>query len=231
MAPDIAEIVVPGANQGGTFNRKINTFDNGVTYFKGGWTALLSWRADRADVPVFRTDFIDRDRYRARLAWTSRKQLLTVALSGEQTDQSNTASDVNFDSRLRNYIGDVEIAPTSMLRLRGSASRFKANTNILARQPQNFTQFDSVHIENGRSAEGGFGLLFKKATLDAGITQFKNEGTLPYTMDRYRARATWDVKAHAGLAFEWSKDKYDEAGTPDGTYNADRYGVFIRWTP
>src|SRR5262249_17713575 len=117
------------------------------------------------------------------------------------------------------------------LRLRASASRYKADTNILARRPQNFTAFDSVHEETGRSAEGGFGLLFKKATVDFGVTHFTNEGTLPFTMQRYRTRATFDLTARAGLALEWSKDKYNEPSAPDGTYNADRYGVYVRWTP
>ena len=39
------------------------------------------------------------------------------------------------------------------------------------------------------------------------------------------------VKAHFGLALEYSKDKYDQPSAPDGQFNANRYGVFLRWNP
>lgn len=231
LSPDISEIVVPGTSQGGTFKRRVQTYDTGATFARAGFNVGISAKFDRANVPVFRTDYIDRDRYRARGAWTSKNHFVTVGGAVEQTGQKNDQSDIGFNSLLRQYIGDVELAPTAILRLRGSLSRYRANTTIVARQPQNFSTFDSFHKENGRSREGGFGLLFKKASVDAGVTRFTNEGSIPFTLNRYRLRTTFDVKAHFGLAFELSKDKYDQPTAPDGEFNADRYGVFLRWNP
>ncbi|HLJ75644.1 MAG TPA: hypothetical protein VKU62_13715 [Thermoanaerobaculia bacterium] len=231
LSPDISEIVVPGASQGGLFKRRIQTYDTGVNWAKSGFNVGVSAKFDRANVPIFRTDYIDRDRYRARAAWTSKNHFITVGGSAEQTGQSNDQSDVGFDSLLRQYIGDVELAPTSILRLRGAFSRYRANTSILARAPQNFSTFDSFHKENGESREAGFGLLLKKASVDAGLTRFTNAGSIPFTLNRYRLRTTFDVKAHFGLALEYSKDKYDQPSAPDGQFNADRYGVFLRWNP
>lgn len=231
LSPDISEIVVPGSSQGGVFKRRVRTFDNGVTFAKAGFTVGASWKADRANVPVFRTDFIDRDRYRARAGWNSKERRLSIGLAAEQTNQSNDATSIGFDGKLRQYVADVEVAPLSILRLRGSASQYKANTNILTRQPQDFSTIESFHKENGRSREGGFAILWKKASVDAGLTRYTNEGSIPFTLNRYRLRTTFDVKAHAGLALEWSKDKYNQPSAPDGEFNADRYGVYLRWTP
>ena len=231
LSPDISEIVVPGNSQGGVFDRRVRTFDTGATFARNGFTVGASWQGDRANVPVFRTDFIDRDRYRGRAAWTSKKQLVSIGIAAEQTGQSNHLSDIGFDSLLRQYIGDIEIAPVSILRLRGSLSRYRANTSILTRQPQDFSTLDTFHKENGLSREGGFALLLKKVSFDADLTRFTNEGSIPFTLNRYRVRTTFDVKAHTGLAFEWSKDKYNQADTLDGAFSADRYGVFVRWNP
>lgn len=231
VAPDIAEIVVPGASQGGDFKRRVRTFDTGGTFAKAGFTLGASWKRDRANTPVFRTDFIDRDRYRARAGWATKERRLALGLAAEQTKQNNDQSEIGFNGKLRQFTGDIEVAPFKLLRLRGSASQYRADTNIIVRQPQNFLLDESVHFENGRSREGGFALLLKKASVDAGVTRFTNEGSIPFNIDRYRVRTTFDLKAKAGLAAEWYRDRYRQPGASFSDFDADRYGLYLRWTP
>jgi hypothetical protein len=229
VAPDLAEIVVPGS-QGGDFTRRVRTFDTTGTFTRSGLTVGASWKKDSANQPVFRTDFLDRDRYRARAAWRTKNNVLGIALSGEQTNQQNHQSEIGFDGKLRQYTGDIEVAPITALRLRGSLSQFRGDTNILFRHPENFSIDDSVHREKGTAREGGFNLAVKRISLDAGITRFINRGDIPFDIDRFHARFTVDLKANTGLAAEWAKDKYDES-LSYGNFDATRYGIYLRWTP
>ena len=227
-SPDAAEIVVPG-NQSGTFDRKIDTFDSSLTFNKAGWLLSASWRRDNADQVIFRTDYLDRNRYRFRATWKA-PRWVRVGVTGETTHQTNPAPDVNLNADVRQYIGDIEITPISVLALHGSYSKFRADSAILYRVPQNFTTDTSDRLENGYGREGGFMLTFPKWTFDTDISKFENTGSAPFKVDHYRARLTFDLKARTGIAAEWNRDKYtDQLSVSD--YRADRYGVYFRWLP
>jgi len=230
VRPDLAEIVVPGS-QGGIFERRIDTVDLNASYTKNRLTLGAAWRHDDSDAPIFRTDFLARDRYRLRAQWKSPKDFIRAGVVAEQTDQSNDHQDSGFTARFRQYTGDVEVAPIEMLHLRASYSRYQTASDISFRRPQNFTIGDSLHQERGKSIEGGFAVFVKQTTLDASVIRFDNTGTLPFKIDRYRARATVDIKAHAGIAAEYSKDKYRETLFPVANFEASRYGLYLRWRP
>ena len=63
--PDASEIIVPGG-QGGEFERTVNTYGGGATFAACGVTLTGDYRHDDANQPIFRTDFINRDRYKFR---------------------------------------------------------------------------------------------------------------------------------------------------------------------
>jgi hypothetical protein len=228
--PDLAEIVVPGS-QGGRFRRNINTFDTSASYTRNKLTLGAAWRHDDGDDPIFRTDFLARDRYRVRAQWASPKDYFRGGVTAEQTDQGNDRADTAFTARLRQYTGDVEVAPVEKFHLTGSYSQYRSRSDISFRLPQNFTLGDSFHLEQGRAVEGGFLLLFAPVTFDAGATRYTNTGTLPFKIDRYRARMMVDFKAHAGVTAEFNKDKYRDALYPVAAFNANRYGLYLRWRP
>src|SRR5262249_46525131 len=121
--------------------------------------------------------------------------------------------------------------PNEKLHLRGSYSQYRSNSDVRFRYPENFTAGDSSHQERGRAVEGGFAVFVKAATLDAGVTRFDNSGTLPFTLDRFRARVTVDIRAHAGLAAEIARDKYRQSLSPLSDFEANRYGLYLRWRP
>lgn len=229
IAPDIAEIVVPGA-QGGTFERQIRTFDGSANFSRSRLNVGLAWRRDTADDPIFRTDFLDRDRLRLRASWSTPNDMFRAGLTAENLDQSNDSAGVGYDAETRQYSADLEFAPIAMLRLRGAFSEFETESHVLIRRPSNFTTEESLHLENGQSIEAG--ILFQRATLsiDAGMTRFENEGTLPFDLERLHLRAAYDFKTRYGVAFEWNRDEYTETSTL-GDYEAARYGLYLRLRP
>jgi len=224
VAPDLSEIVVPGA-QDGSFERKVNTFDTNLQFTQNGITVGAAWRSDHGDRPIFRTDFDDRDRYRLRAQWQAPKWIRIGAVA-ERTTMSNDDTSVNFKGHISQFAGDITYDPLPLLSLRASASRFEANSTVLFRRPETFAINTSIHAENGNSREAGFTLNFKKVLLDADVTKFNNSGTTPFKIDRLRTRATVPLKGRYALAFEYSKDKYDEHSSFN--FDAKRYGLFLR---
>ena len=221
---DVAEIVIPG-NQGGTFNRTINTLDSTLSYAKSGWLFSANWRRDDADRPVFRSDYIDRTRLRGRAMWKAPKYL-RAGVTAEWSRQTNDQSDIGLDASIRQYIGEVEFTPVTTLALRGSYSKFRANSVALFRAPQNFTTDTSRRFEDGYSNEGGFALTYPKWSFDGSLAKFKNTGSAPFNVDHYRARFTMDVKARTGLAAEWNRDKYRDFLSV-ANFQANRFGIFF----
>jgi hypothetical protein len=229
VAPDLSEIVVPGS-QDGTFSRSISTLDASVNYGVKYLSLGASWRADDADQPVLRTDFIDRNRLRLRASFRTPGDYVRAGVTADRTDQSSTRLETGFKAHGTQYIADVEVAPIAPLRLRGAYSKYKADSFVIITRPETLATDESVYGEAGKSIEGGFNVAFAKANVDASVTRFENKGSIPFTMDRYRVRAGYDFFAKAGLVLEWSKDKYEE-NAAFGQYDAKRVGLYLHMRP
>ncbi len=229
LSPDLSEIVVPGS-QSGDFSRRIQTVDLNGAFTRPGLMLGASWRRDSANAAIFRTDYLDRDRYRVRAAWSTPKKLFRAGVTAERTSQSNER-ETGYDARLNQYAGDIEVAPFEALRFRASLSQFRADSNISFRRPENFTIDESIHKENGQAREGGLSYLRGPFSFDASLSRFENRGTIPFTFDRHRLRLTWDFKSKTGVAAEWDRDKYDEPAPSYGDFDASRYGLYFRWRP
>ncbi|MEA2572043.1 MAG: hypothetical protein QOI24_4044 [Acidobacteriota bacterium] len=229
VTPDLAEIVLAG-NQGGTFNRRVNTFDVDGAFAKAGFTAGAAWKRSNADDPILRTDFLHRDRIRLRAGWQAPKWV-RAGVSAQETRQDNDRPDTSYDAKLREYTGEVEVTPLEVLSLRASASRFRSDSNIFFRRPENFTIDESVHIERGSALQGGFSLALPRFTIDGDVSRFTNRGTLPFRINRTAGRATFPIYAKFGMAAEWSRDTYREEAYTAANYEANRYGLFLRFTP
>lgn len=230
VTPDLSEIVVPG-NQGGNFERRIAAWNAAASYTVTGFTLGADLRRERANDPIVRTDFLDRDKYRLRLSWVS-PEGLTVSANGSRTDSSNDRPGIGYDGRLYEYGGDVELSPVKPLRLRFSASRYQASSTIPYRVPQDFTTAISDHRERGLSLEGNVGLSFPFLTLEGSYARFVNKGSYPFTIDRARASAEAPVTARLSFLAEWTRDKYNDVAQDAGNlgkYDANRYGLYVRW--
>ena len=226
VAPDLSEIVIDGG-QGGTFDRRVRTFHLDGSYTVSSLTLGASLQRDSADDPILRTDFLDRDRYRLRGAWKA-PRFVRLALMAEETQQSNDRPDVAYDSTLRQYTADVVVTPFEPLSLRASASRFRSNSNILFRRPENFATDESVHVERGKSVEGGLTFSWSRVTFDGDLSHFEYEGSIPFELDRSRARLMVQLRESIGIGAEWARDEYSEAAFAIADFEASRYGVFLR---
>jgi hypothetical protein len=227
VTPDLSEIVIDGA-QGGTFDRRVRTLLLDGSYTLSGLTVGASLQHDNAGDPILRTDFIDRDRYRVRAAWKGRPRWLRAGITADETRQSNDRPGVGYDARVRQYTAEVLVAPIEAFSVRASASRFRSDSNILFRRPENFTTGESIHIEKGQSLEGGLTFAWSRLTVDGDLSRFENEGSLPFALDRSRARLTVQLRETIGIGAEWARDEYREASFALADYEASRYGLFLR---
>jgi hypothetical protein len=225
VTPDLSEIVIDGG-QGGTFDRRVRTFLLDGSYTLSGLTLGASLQSDRADDPILRTDFVDRDRYRVRAGWKA-PRWFRAGITADETRQSSDRPDIDYDAKLRQYTADVLVTPIETLSLRASASRFRSNSNILIRRPENFTIEESVHVEKGKSLEGGLSFSWSRLSFDGDLSRFENEGSLPFELDRSRARLTVQLRQAFGIGAEWARDEYREAAFAVADYEASRYGVFL----
>jgi hypothetical protein len=238
VAPDLSEIVVPGnpdpagPPQGGTYDRKIKTFDVNGSFTKAGFTLGATYRRDSADNPIFRTDFTSRDRTRMRASYTAPKWV-KLGVVAENLKQSNPQTGITFDGKVRQYSADAEVTPVKFLALRGSVSQFKADSAILFRHPENFNTDLSVYTETGKAREGGVLITFAPVSFDAGLSRFTNRGDNPFNIDRVRLRVGVDLpaKTRTALVAEYAKDKYHELTPTFGDFDATRYGIFLRFHP
>jgi hypothetical protein len=231
VSPDLSEIVVPG-NQGGHFGRDIRTVDTNGSYTLAGLTLGAAWRLDRANQPIFRTDFRDRERVRLRATWRAPKWVLAGA-TAEETKQSNTQPGIDLAGESRQYGGDVEVTPHEGVVVRGTLTRFIANNSILIRRPENFTTGSSLYTENGTSYETGGGYRHAALSFDASISRFTNRGDNPFDLDRFRLTAGCDLppKTKMGLLLEYAHDKYRERNASYSDFDARRLAIFLRYHP
>jgi hypothetical protein len=231
VSPDLSEIVVPG-NQGGQFERNIRTLDTNASYTISGFTLGAAWRQDRANQPIFRTDFRDRDRLRLRATWRAPKWIRAGA-TAEETSQSNAQPGIDLAGKSRQYGGDVEVTPHEGVAVRGSVTRFITNNSILIRRPENFATDRSLYAENGTSYEAGGGIRRAALSFDASIARFTNRGDHAFDLDRFRLTAGCDLppKTKMGFVIEFARDKYRERDAAYSDFDAKRVGVFLRYHP
>jgi len=231
-----SEIVVPGG-QSGHFERTVNTYGGGAAFTKFGLTLTADYRRDEADDQILRTDFINRDRYKFRAVYNWAD---TVRFGG--TWQESHANDgdvtgIDYNAKVREVAADLEVSLLKKtLTLNASGGEFKVDRNILIRVPQDFTIEPSNQHELGHTWGGGVTWVYKRLTLEAAYLWFQNGGSIPFTVERARARAEVGVAPHWSVAGEWWRDNYDETAAfdqagPLADYRANRYYVGIRFKP
>jgi hypothetical protein len=231
---DPAEIVVPGS-QGGTFSRAINRYEGALTFSTHGLNLMGEAAYDDADAAITRVDYRTRNRERVRLTWKG-LEWLTVGASGFFLDQKNDdAGPLNtYKASARNYTADLTLNPTKWLHLRGAWARLKSDSSLEIRAPQDFSVVNSVNAEKGDLWEAGAGFKWKQFGVDGFWSRFNNDGSYLFRMYRGGVRADWDATVHAGLAVEWSVDRYLDLQNPvsaSQSYRADRIGVYLKWRP
>ena len=233
--PDAASIVIPGG-QGGRFERRVSTYGGGASFSQSGLTVTADYHHDSANRPIFRTDYIERDRYNVRGVWKF-KDFLKLGAFFRETHASDDIVEIGYNTKVRELQGDFEITLLkNMLTVRGSGDEFLTNRKILIRVPQNFDIVPTEQQEFGHNWEGGVHFQWDRLSLDGAYLWMNNNGSIPFTVDRIRALAEYFFLQNLGLDFEWLQDKYnervafDQAG-PLANYNGNRYYVGLHWRP
>ncbi len=233
--PDASEIVIPGG-QGGRYERRVNTFGGGATFSQWGLTVTADYHHDDADQPIFRTDFMDRDRLSARATYKI-ADFLDVGASFRDTKASDDVVTIGYDTQVREFQAEFDLTILKdMLTLHGAGGEFLTNRQILIREPQDFTVVPTDQKELGHNWEGGVRFTWNALSLDAGYLWMNNNGSIPFTVQRIRAMAEYFFTKNWGADFEWLQDKYvervafDQAG-PLANYNGNRYYVGLHWRP
>jgi hypothetical protein len=191
---------------------------------------------DEGNQPIFRTDYINRDRYKFRGVWNFR-DFLRLGGVFQETHADDDIVEIGYSTKVREVAADLEVSLLkNMLTLRASGGEFLVNRQILIRVPQNFDIVPTFQKELGHTWEGGVHFQWERLCLDAGYLWMNNTGSIPFTIDRVRVLAEFFFTRNLGANFEWLQDKYtegaafDQAG-PLANYNGNRYYVGFHWRP
>lgn len=228
VSADVAQIVLPGGQEG-EFNREISSYNiGGMAKIGDNAKILVDVIGQDADDIVMRTDFNDRFRLRGRLDW-SLSRLFRLLLTAESIDSDNDSSGVGYQADTEHYAVDLSITPTETFMLRGSWDTYQTDTEHTYLVPQSFAIAPSIYSEDAELLEGS--LMWKVAlfTLDAAYSTLENTGSYPFQMDRASARLAVDLSTSISVAGEYENWDYSEAMFPVADYDADRWGLFLRW--
>jgi hypothetical protein len=227
VTPAAAEIVVPGG-QGGHFTRDVKLYSAGADLKLSGFKLSFDWKKDDADNAIVRTDYLNQERWRARVNWSA-AEFLRVVGTAEHIKGENPTAGVDRAVTTKHWAGDLEVTPVKALVLRLGYGVYKADSTTTIRQPQDFTLVDSVYTEDGTSKEASASYRFGNGGFEAGFSKFENTGSLGLTLDRTFARADFDFTKEWGVLVQFEKRKYQEDALSIANYDAKWYGVFLRW--
>lgn len=232
---DLTSLIEAGETPGELI-RTVNTYGGGFSFSQAGLTLGGDYRHDHADRPIFRSDFVSRDRYKFRAGW-SWTDAVRLGATYQETHANDDAVEIGYTAKVRELAGDVSVSfLKNAVTLHASGGEFRADRAILIRQPQDFEIVPTAQRERGHTAEGGLTLAWGSVSLDGAYLWMENKGSIPFTVNRTRVRAEYFFTPNVGLEGEWMWDKYgesiafDQAG-PLANYNANRYGVFVHWRP
>ncbi len=230
LSEDVAEIVTPGGQEG-YYDRAVNAYEGGVTFSQWGLTLGAEYRGEDANRAIVRSDFTNRNTWRAKAGYKFQKWL-RINGNAQWVDESNSTTGINSSGQFRQYGGDIDIIPVEAFSLRFSGYEFKAQTGMPVLNPINLTPYFSSHLEDGYSLEGGIGLRLKALQLEVSGGEFKNSGSFAFKIDRVRGRLEVPLVKKFSLAGEIAYDKYQEnnAVPTYGDFSATRVGVYAHWT-
>lgn len=227
VSEDISQIVLPGGQEG-QFERRLHRYEVGGMLDLGAARLMLDYSGQDADQAIMRTDFTDRTRLRGRIDW-SLGSFLRLLATAEAIDFDNLSEGIGYEAETRRYALDIDVTPTDNLMLGVAWDSSTTDTVIPIRIPQTLAVGQSLYAEDGEFLTGDLRWRISIVTLEAAYSTFENEGSFPLTMDRAFARAAVDITDAIGAAVEYESWDYDETTFPIGNYDADRYGIYLRW--
>ncbi|HPC84126.1 MAG TPA: hypothetical protein P5234_12305 [Thermoanaerobaculaceae bacterium] len=228
ITPALAEIVVPG-NQGGTFERDIDRLSGGAELDFGVIAVGGDWSKDDADRPVVRTDFTERTRLRGRVT-LKLSSLLRVRGVAERIESSNPTQGIGYNGEVKHWGANLEFNPIEAVTIRGAYDRYRSDSRLAIFTPYPPAAAVSAYAEDGRNLEGSVSARLGRFTLGAGANRYTNEGDFEFDLDRTFARFDVGITEQLGVYGQFERRTYDEKTLPIAGFEADRYGLFLRWS-
>ncbi|MFH1177874.1 MAG: hypothetical protein V1750_10750 [Acidobacteriota bacterium] len=227
VAEDAAEILVPGG-QGGAFTREITRTTAGASLIVPTLRVSLDWRQDDADGTVVRTDYADLDRWRLRAEWKPVEQVRLIG-TAETMSAENPAAGVNYEVDTRQHGLELEVSPSAAITARAGWNRFKHESNLVIRQPQDFSLVSSPFAEETDVLDAGLTLAFGRLHLEGSYSKLQNRGDWELKLNRGLVRCSIDLTKTLGAAVEYEANDFNDDVIPQGKYASQRLGFFLRW--
>ncbi len=227
---DVAEMVAPWGQEG-EYDRAVDSFQVGTSVSWESLTLSVDLAKDDADALVMRSDFLDRTRIRGRFDW-SPTDWLQVLGTAEQLDWDSTSDEgAGLDADTLHWAVDLALRPSADLVIRAAYDVYDTESEFSYRQPDDFEMVPSLHSEEGDMLEGSIEWHADQFFAMAGYSTFSNDGTFPFDLDRLFARLGYDFSQTFGASVEVENHDYSEDGLGLGDFEADRYGVYLRFRP
>jgi hypothetical protein len=222
----------------GEYERTVDTYGGGFTFRSCclGLTLAGDYRHDHADELIFRSDFLDRDRYKFRVGWEW-NEMVRIGGTYQESRAKDDEPAIDYRAVVRDVAGDVSVDLFKhAVTIHGSGGLFSVDRSVLILQPQDFTVVPTAQDEVGHTWEGGVTVAWQNLNFDGAYLWMGNHGSLPFSINRIRMRAEYFFTPNLGLEAEWLQDKYierpafDQAGALSD-FNGNRYGIFVHWRP
>ena len=226
LSPDASLLVGPG--QGGSFERDISSLGAGAAVLFGNTRISLDVMSDDSDEIVVRTDYTSRLRMRARVDTQITKWFRLLG-TAEKIDTDNNSSGVGYDAETEHYALDLDVTPTENLMFRLAWDNYTTDSKIAIRRPHDLSIGESFHEEDGELLEASLQWHPSRFDLALGYSNFENDGSFPFELERGFARVGFFFTKAFGVAVEYETREYSELNFSLADYDADRVAAFIRW--
>lgn len=228
IVPALAEVVVPGG-QGGSFERQVDRLLGGASVQLGPVTLGVDWSEEEADRPVVRTDFTERTRLRGHLA-AALSSWLNLTATAAKVESSNPDPSLAYAAEVTHYGAQIAVTPWQPLTFRVAWDKYRSDSRLRILRPQDLRPDLSLYAEDGESLESSLLASFPRLTLDVGVGRSTNRGSLPFTVNRFFSRLEVGLSDRLGVLAHLERREYQEGALPEAFFDADRYGLSLRWT-
>lgn len=227
MTADAAQVVIPGG-QDGSYDRRVRRVSSGLDVDFGDLSLAIDVRREDADEAVMRTDFIDRERWRARGTWDLTEEVHLIA-TAEKMDASNLQAGIDYDDETTRWGVALNVEPTKNLGVRFGYDLFRNDSTIRVRIPQDFTIEDSIYQEDGEVLDAGLNFRAGRFSFDGGYSQYKNGGAYAFALNRTYARCDIDFSKQIGAGVLYDARDFSQPSLAVAEYEARRYSLVLRW--
>lgn len=227
ITPALAEIVVPG-NQGGVFERDIDRVSGGAELNFGVIAFGGDWTKDDSDQTVVRTDFTERTRLRGRVTVKLSDQLRVRGVA-EKIESSNPTQGIGYKGEVKHWGANLELKPIEAVTIRGGYDSYRSDSRINAFVPYPPAPIRSRYSEDGTNVEGSISAMLGRFTFGVGANRYTNDGDFEFDLDSRYLRFDVGITDQLGVYGQIERRTYDEKALPAADFEADRYGLFLRW--